>query len=476
MEWTPASHTEPWQPASPDALPRPLPRDPAYLVFTSGSTGTPNAVVVSHGAFAAMTAAHGEVLFGDVAAGCRRFSLNNPASADAVYADLAALAHGRTLVVARPRVRRNPEALAEWITVADVEVLDATPTQITALVTAGHVAALERLSVLILGGEAVPAALWSRLRELRGTRVLNLYGPSECTVDVTWAELSACGDEPVIGRPLPGNTVRILGPDLRETPAGTTGQIAVSGPQLADAYLGNEALTNERFVRVEGERTYLTGDSGHVDSDGVIHCVGRLDGQVQIDGFRVELGEVEAAVGRAPYVNQCCAFAVTEPDGSTTLHAAVVLDPAADAVGSPATITRELADTLARHMRPRLHVRASLPLAATGKTDARAVRDEILAERERAAEGSSDSAGPSPETVRDAVARFWRELLGVDSVAPDDDFFAIGGNSLRAVKFVLRVRRELGVEMAMTQFFGAPTLRRCSERIDALREAAGSDG
>ncbi|MEU0953262.1 non-ribosomal peptide synthetase [Streptomyces niveus] len=470
------------EPADP---PRPLPGDPAYLVFTSGSTGRPNAVLVSHGAFAAMVSAHGTVLMESAAAGCERFALNNPASADAVYSDLVALAHGGTLVVAPPPVRRDPEALAGWIAATGVEVLDATPTQIAALLADGREAVLEGLRLLVLGGEAVPPALWTRLRELTGTRVLNMYGPTECTVDVMCADLSESGPEPVIGRPLPGSTLRILGADLREVAPGTPGQIAVSGPQLADGYLNNERLTAERFVTLPsdgggtgaadaaGERAYLTGDRGVREPDGVVRFLGRIDNQVQIGGNRVELGEVEAALGSAPRVGQCCVVALTEDDGTATLHAAVVLtgggtgDDGGAGAGADGTaaLVAALSATLAPHMVPRLHVWPSLPRAATGKTDTTAVRGRILASRQDAA-----GAGPERESVEQSVARFWRELLGVETVAPEDDFFAIGGNSLRAVKFVLRVRRELGVEFPMTRFFAGSTLGGCARAIDAMRK------
>ncbi|MFG1677076.1 amino acid adenylation domain-containing protein [Micromonospora sp. NPDC049282] len=281
----------------------PAPTDAAYVIFTSGSTGTPRPVRVSHAAAAHLTGALEATVYAGSPAGLR-VAVNAPLTFDASVKQLVQLAHGRGLFLVPEDVRRDGTALAATLAEHRVDVLDLTPSQSRILLAGAGDARLPGL--LLLGGEAVGDDLWTELAALPGVRAVNLYGPTECTVDSTVAEIRA-GDPPTIGRPLPGVAVRVLDERLRPVPPGVAGELCVAGPQLADGYPGDEEATARRFVELplpDGgvERVYRTGDRVRFDAERRLRYVGRLDDQVKIHGFRVEPGEVAAVLRGHPEV------------------------------------------------------------------------------------------------------------------------------------------------------------------------------
>ncbi|MFC0003436.1 non-ribosomal peptide synthetase [Micromonospora siamensis] len=281
----------------------PAPTDPAYVIFTSGSTGTPRPVQVSHGAAAHLA----DALESAVHAGSRpglRVAVNAPLTFDASIKQLVQLGHGRGLYLVPEETRRDGAELADTLAAHDVDVLDLTPSQLRILLAGAGDRPLPGL--LLLGGEAVAPDLWETVAALPGVRAVNLYGPTECTVDTSAAEIRA-GDAPSIGRPLPGVTVWVLDERLRPVPPGVAGELCVAGPQLADGYRGDPETTARRFVSVQlpsgrTERVYRTGDRVRFDADRRLRYLGRLDDQVKIHGFRVEPGEVAAVLRGHPEV------------------------------------------------------------------------------------------------------------------------------------------------------------------------------
>ncbi|WP_433317869.1 amino acid adenylation domain-containing protein [Micromonospora chersina] len=281
----------------------PAPTDPAYVIFTSGSTGTPRAVRVSHGAAAHLAGALEQTVYAGSRPGLR-VAVNAPLTFDASVKQLVQLGHGRSLYLVPEEVRRDGVALAAALADHGVDVLDLTPSQLRILLAGAGDTRLPGL--LLLGGEAVGPDLWETVAALPGVRAVNLYGPTECTVDTTAAEIRA-GDPPTIGRPLPGVAVRVLDERLQPVPPGVAGELCVSGPQLADGYLGDPEATARRFVAVTlpsggTERVYRTGDRVRFDADRRLRYLGRLDYQVKIHGFRVEPGEVAAVLRGHPEV------------------------------------------------------------------------------------------------------------------------------------------------------------------------------
>ncbi|SBT43211.1 non-ribosomal peptide synthetase [Micromonospora auratinigra] len=282
---------------------RPDPTDPAYVIFTSGSTGTPRPVQVSHGAAAHLADALERTVYADARPDLR-VAVNAPLTFDASVKQLVQLGHGRSLYLVPEEVRRDGAALAAALATHAVDVLDLTPSQLRILLAGAGDTRLPGL--LLLGGEAVAPDLWETVAALPGVRAVNLYGPTECTVDTSAAEIRA-GDAPSIGRPLPGVGVWVLDERLRPVPPGVAGELCVSGPQLADGYRGDPAATARRFVEVtlpsgRTARVYRTGDRVRFDAEGRLRYLGRLDDQVKIHGFRVEPGEVAAVLRGHPEV------------------------------------------------------------------------------------------------------------------------------------------------------------------------------
>src|ERR1022692_4031069 len=289
----PGGRTDDWPRASPDDL--------AYVIYTSGSTGRPKAVLVEHGNLAAMACSHEARLFGGQGRDLRHIALNNVAVADSFFSDFAHLAFGRTLHVVDDATRRDPDRLAKFINNHGVELIDATPTQIQTMVLAGHIDALASLTVLVLGGEAASPGLWQRLSQLPAVQPYNLYGPTECTVAVTAAAFRDHAT-PMLGTPLPGCSVWVVNDALRPVPDGETGELLITGPQVARGYLDPVAADAVRFVQFQlsdgsqSVRAYRTGDRGRRDHAGQLEFLGRTDSQVSIAGHRVEIGEVEATL------------------------------------------------------------------------------------------------------------------------------------------------------------------------------------
>nr|WP_246381660.1 non-ribosomal peptide synthetase [Micromonospora jinlongensis] len=281
----------------------PTPTDPAYVIFTSGSTGTPRPVQVSHGAAAHLADALEQAVYADSLPGLR-VAVNAPLTFDASVKQLVQLGHGRSLYLVPEQVRRDGAALAATLADHDVDVLDLTPSQLRILLAGAGDIRLPGL--LLLGGEAIAPDLWETLAALPDVRAVNLYGPTECTVDTSAAQVCA-GEAPTIGRPLPGVAVWVLDEQLRPVPPGVAGELCVSGPQLADGYRGDPEATARRFVTValpsgRTERVYRTGDRVRFDADRRLRYLGRLDDQVKIHGFRVEPGEIAAALREHPEV------------------------------------------------------------------------------------------------------------------------------------------------------------------------------
>ncbi|MEU1358715.1 amino acid adenylation domain-containing protein [Micromonospora zamorensis] len=281
----------------------PTPTDPAYVIFTSGSTGTPRPVQVSHGAAAHLADALEQAVYADSRPGLR-VAVNAPLTFDASVKQLVQLGHGRSLYLVPEQVRRDGEALAATLADHDVDVLDLTPSQLRILLAGAGDIRLPGL--LLLGGEAIAPDLWETVAALPDVRAVNLYGPTECTVDTSAAQVRA-GEAPTIGRPLPGVAVWVLDEQLRPVPPGVAGELCVSGPQLADGYRGDPEATARRFVTValpsgRTERVYRTGDRVRFDADRRLRYLGRLDDQVKIHGFRVEPGEIAATLREHPEV------------------------------------------------------------------------------------------------------------------------------------------------------------------------------
>jgi amino acid adenylation domain-containing protein/FkbM family methyltransferase len=275
--------------------------DPAYIIFTSGSTGTPRPVVVGHGNAAHLFDALQQTVYAG-SPGTLLVAVNAPFTFDASMKQLVQLAAGRSLLLPSEDTRRDVPALLAELATRGADVLDCTPSHLRLILD--HREPGQRLpGLLLIGGEAVDADLWERVAAIDGVTAYNLYGPTECTVDTT-AALIAAGEEPSIGRPLPGFRVRVLDAADHPVPPGVPGELFVTGPQVTRGYWGDPVATAERFAVVDSTRGYRTGDRVRFLDDGRLAYLGRADDQIKVNGHRAEPAEIAAVVARHPAVRQ----------------------------------------------------------------------------------------------------------------------------------------------------------------------------
>ncbi len=448
--------TRPPPSAGPDSL--------AYVIYTSGSTGRPKGVMVEHGNVTRLfTATVPWFGFGPADA----FTLVHSHAFDfSVWELWGALLHGARLVLVPHHVSRSPDDLHRLLRAEQITVLCQTPSAFRQLARAEEPLPGEALSELalrfvIFGGEALdPLDLkpfWAKRRDGEGPRLVNMYGITETTVHVTYRVMSRADapGESVIGRPIPDLQVHLL--DVARVPvsAGEPGEIWVGGPGVARGYLGRPELTAERFVAgvIPGDagRLYRTGDIARLLPSGDLEYLGRADDQVKIRGHRIELGEVLAAVAAHPGVRDALVVAREDTPGDRRLVAYVV--PRATPP-RPGDLRSFVARRLPEHMVPAVFLSLpSFPLAPSGKIDRRALPAPGRARPDLSTDYAPPSAGDEQ-----LLGALWAEVLGVDSPGIHDDFFELGGDSLQAVRVIVRAREALGRDLALQSLFEFPTI------------------
>jgi amino acid adenylation domain-containing protein len=483
----------------------------AYVIYTSGSTGRPKGVVVTHrNAARLFTATAGWFEFG---AGDVWTLFHSYAFDFSVWEIWGALLHGGRLVVVPWWVSRSPDAFLELLRDERVTVLNQTPSAFRQLQSAeerrGAPGELPALRLVIFGGEALdPRHLrpWFRRHGDRRPRLFNLYGITETTVHVTCRPLAAAdagSGVAGVGRPIQDLVVRVLDRRLQPAPIGVPGEICVGGAGLARGYLGRPELTAERFVPDPlaglaggpgaladgGARLYRSGDLARWRPDGDLEVLGRIDSQVKIRGFRIELGEIEATLLDHPGVRECAVVALDEADGGRRLAAYVVPRGAAPAA---AELRAFLAQRLPAPMLPASFAAlAALPLTPHGKLDRRRLAQGAAepagtagapAEAGAEAEAAGAAGGPGPRLgwprtrAERAIAASWVEVLGAARVGLDDDFFALGGDSIRGIQVRVRAE-ERGVRFSLQQLFQHPTVRELARAVEGgASPAAGERG
>jgi amino acid adenylation domain-containing protein len=446
-----------------DPVRPPLPHHPAYVAFTSGTSGRPKGVVVEHRHLTNLFFDHERDLIAPAVAeaGRRlRAALTASFSFDTAWEGPLFLAAGQEVHLVEEEVRMDPAALVARVRERRLDFLDVTPSFLRQLLAAGLIEGDgHRPRLVMVGGEAIDAELWRRLRYCPGTTFHNYYGPTECTVDAVYCRIDGRHDRPVIGGP--GHNVRahVLDRALRQAPPMAPGELYLGGDQVARGYLGRPAPTAERFVAdpfgPPGSRMYRTGDLARWTHDGVLEYLGRGDDQVKVRGVRIELPEIEAVLARHPRIGHAAVAVDASGPDARTLTAHVVPDGPVEI----AELRSWTATRLPAAMVPSAFVfHDALPLTAHGKLD-RAALPAVTIRRAL--------AGRPPRTGREqTLCALFAQVLDVPEVGVDDDFFTLGGHSLPAAQLVARIRTELGITLTLAAVYQAPTVAALAALIE----------
>ncbi|WP_344318086.1 amino acid adenylation domain-containing protein, partial [Streptomyces javensis] len=446
-----------------------LPDHPAYLFYTSGSSGRPKGVVASRsglGRFLRAMARRAPLTGSDAV-----LAASTP-SFDVVMVEwFMPLVAGARIVLASAAQTHDPAALLGLVSRHGVSMAQATPTLWQAVLGevpdgGGQGRVLSGVRVLS-GGEALPAPLARRLLAL-GAEVVNLYGPTETTVWCTTGTVRADDDgAPRIGTPLDTTRVYVLDRHLGLLPPGVVGELHIAGSGVARGYFDHPGLTAERFVAdpygPAGSRMYRTGDLVRWDEDGRLEYLGRADHQVKLRGFRIEPEEVEAVLGSHPHVARAAVTVREDRPGDPRLIGYSVARPGQEP--APAELRSWLRERLPEHMVPSAVVPLdALPLTANGKLDRKALP----------APGplGAPSAGRPPASPWERLlCALYAEVLGVPEVGVADSFFELGGHSLLAMRLMGQVRTRTGVDLGIRAVFQAPTVERLAEAIRGAERA-----
>ncbi len=435
------------------------PHNPAYVIYTSGSTGEPKGVTVDHASLANKLLALGRQF--DVGPGFRSALLISCGFDASIEQTLLPLIGGGAAVVIGDAVRESPAQFWQQVIRDQVTFVSCVPSYLDSVIRgAPQHASLQHLA---LGGEAFTVEFRNEIaRHLDVAQITNLYGPTEATIDAIGFAVE--GDEPgphiPIGRPFSNYRAYVLDSGLQPVPAGVTGELYIAGAGLARGYLGRAGLTGERFVAdphgAAGSRMYRTGDLARWRADGVLEFLGRADAQVKLRGFRIEPGEIEAVLVRHGAVAQAAVIAREDAPGAKRLVAYVVAAAAMQAPDASA-LRAHVAASLPDYMVPAAYVVLErLPLTPNGKLDRRALPAPDL----------TPAVMRGPRTAREEVlCALFAEVLGLERVGIDDNFFALGGHSLLATRLISRIRATLDVELAIRSLFEAPTVEGLAQRV-----------
>ena len=443
------------------------PDDLAYVIYTSGSTGKPKGVQVTHRGLTNFL--------------CSMQREPGITSADVVQAitticfDIAGLElflpliSGARVILSDREVSLSPAALRQSMIDNGATILQATPVTWRMLLDSGWKGA-PQVKVLC-GGEAMGADLAERLIAT-GCEVWNVYGPTETTIWSSVGLVKAKDDARCVGHPIANTQLLVTNAALVAQPIGVPGELMIGGDGLARGYLRRDELTAERFVPSPLGSTgklYRTGDLAVRRADGAIEFFGRADHQVKIRGFRVELGEIEAQLAQHPGLRQAVVVAREDGPGEKRLVAYCV--PAGATPPPSDVLHAHLKAVLPHYMIPSAFVTLdALPLTPNGKVD----RKRLPAPAESEAPEAPSTGGGARDDLDRSFLAVWQTILRRNGISIDDDFFALGGDSMMAIRLVKELKRATGIEFPLSALFAAPTIRQLVARVGEAAERAAS--
>ena len=437
----------------------------AYVIYTSGTTGNPKGVMVQHSSVLNLSSELQNKVFGAYSQNQMQISLNAPIIFDASVQQLQMLFYGHCLYILPEEVRRNPEVFLSFIQRNRLDVIDCTPSFLEVLVQLGllnNSQTIHKPRIVLVGGEAINPLLWGKLKESNTIDFYNMYGPTECTVDSTCCNIKKAGNIPSIGEPLGNVEIYVLDENLLPVPIGIPGELYIGGAGVARGYLNQQSLTEKHFLLnpfsiIPGERLYKTGDWVRYLENGELEFIGRQDEQVKIRGFRIELKEIEMVLARHPQVKKQVVKIHYTKQKNARLIAYVVQDNGANI--SEIKLKNFLKDYLPDYMIPTsIIILDRLPLTSNGKLDVANLPDPYNYN------GKTHNKAAANE-IESQLLKIWKELLDIQSIAVNDHFLHLGGNSLLASQVIVRIRKFFQVEIPMNFMLENPTLEKLANEI-----------
>lgn len=446
----------------------------AYVIYTSGSTGKPKGVMVEHGSAVNFW----RVMQGSTHEGLpvpSVVALNSAYTFDMSLKGWLQLLSGHSLHILPQEIRADGAALLAYFRQTGIAAFECTPTQLDMLLAEGLLTATDLpLQRVLIGGEPVSPPMWSQLRQAEAIRFYNMYGPTECTVDVTIGLINGAGEQPDIGSVITGDRVYILDEALRPVPVGVQGELYLAGAGLARGYLNQPELTQTRFVPdpfspETGASMYRSGDLGRWRQDGRIEYIGRNDFQVKLRGFRIELGEIEKALMLLDDVRE--AVVLLDQTGEEGRLVAAVARPGDPASRSLPEWRALLLTALPAHMIPSVFVEfPKLPQTRNGKLD----REQVL-EAAQHAQGSYQVNLASPrDHIELRLYQIWKSLLLQPAISIRDNFFDIGGTSISAIKLAHRIKAEFNMDLPLHDILRYSSIEAMAGRLRQAEDASSN--
>ncbi|QWR77851.1 amino acid adenylation domain-containing protein [Candidatus Magnetomonas plexicatena] len=453
------------------------PESAAYVTYTSGSTGNPKGVMVTHSNVVSFSANMTGV-FG-LTASDSIFALTTVIFDISVLELIESLLIGMTVALSRDAEILSPPDLMRTLRESAVTALQITPSRLKILLEDGGVDALSALRVLIIGGEPLPVDLFNRLKPLfDSVSVFNVYGPTETTI---WSTAKKLNDGALnIGRPLLNESVYVLSSDGSLLPCKTAGEICIGGAGVSKGYYKQEQLTADKFIEnpyVPGALIYRTGDLGRWLPTGELECLGRTDDQLKIRGYRVEPGEIECRIKEHSFVKDAAVIATDTNSTEKELTAFIILNNALN----ESELRDYLSQTLPDYMIPTgFEFIEKFPYTANGKID----RKTLATYRKSTISVTQESFTTPRNSIESTIASIWQSVLGRETIGIKDNFFALAGHSLKAMLIMSKIHKELSIELTLREIMENPTvellaqvlLRKTQSEFDEIHPVQPSSG